>query len=87
MQPFLGELLMGGMRLRDLTGLFKDIPSEDRAYWSGHFFVDKQQQPLIEFGRPYLLMLNDGRQGQVVVTDCASMEGEAVRVEFASLGS
>jgi hypothetical protein len=87
MQPFLGELLMGGMRLRDLAGLFVDPPSESHAYWSGHFFVDKRQRPLIEFGRPYLLMLNDGRQGQVVVTDCAFVEGEAVRVEFAPVGS
>ena len=87
MQRFLGELLMGGVRLRDLTGSMLDVPAGNGAFWSGFFLVDVQQQPLFERGRPYLLMLDDGRQGQVVVTELEPVEGGAMRVEFEPVGS
>lgn len=83
MQPFLGDLLMGGMRLRDLCGLFVDVPAGDESIWSGHFLVDNAKRGLFELGRPYLLMLDDGRSGRVVVTNLDdATDDNALRVEF-----
>ena len=83
MQPFLGDLLMGGIRLRHLSGQMVDIPAGHESIWSGHFSIDDGDRGLFEIGRPYMLVLDDGRTGRVVVTKLGESAHEcAVRVEF-----
>ena len=82
MQPFVGELLLGGIRLRDLVGLFMDVPTGHDAYWQGHFLVDRSNLSYFELGRPYMLLLNDGRSCRVMVTKFEIAEQDSMRVDF-----
>ena len=83
MNRFHGDLLMGGVRLRELDGEIDEVVHGDDELWSGRFRVDRKQQSLFEIGRPYLLVLDDGRSGQVEVTNITGEEDrEAVLIRF-----
>jgi len=68
MHPFHGNLLIGGMALKDLDGVIDEDAGEELPHWSGSFTLDRSQTPLLQIGRPYRLILDDGRAGQVVVS-------------------
>ena len=68
MSTFHGDLLLGGAALRDLDGKLELIPSDDTEHWTGEFSVDPDATSLLEIGRQYLLILDDGRAEKVVVT-------------------
>lgn len=72
MARFHGDLLIGGMTLRhlhvDLEQDRRKRGSKDRLL-AGRFEVDDGQQGLIQVGRPYRLQLEDGRAGQIIVSE------------------
>lgn len=78
-----GRLLIGGMILRDLYGsvtLGSDCPS---AEWCGHLLVDPTDNEYLETGRSYLLELDDGRAGKIVVSRVECLIGQRrLRVVF-----
>jgi hypothetical protein len=65
-------LLIGGMALKDLEGeLEQEAPDHDSGDWTlaGKVNLQAQAQELLEVGRTYRLLLDDGRAGQVVVNN------------------
>ena len=71
MTHFHGDLLLGGARLRDLEGDMTELPVGHDEDWSGEFRIDSDLLELIELERPYLLILDDGRNGHVTLTEAA----------------
>ena len=69
MVEFHGDLLMGGCVLRNLHGTLEETSPGDAPAWSGHFEIDSTQKESVEVGRQYLLMLEDGRNAEVMVTN------------------
>lgn len=65
---FHGDLLIGGMSLKDLDGDVDEDTSEHPGSFSGRFTIEADRQDVLETGRPYRLMLDDGRAGQVIVS-------------------
>jgi hypothetical protein len=61
-----GNLLIGGMSLKDLDGLV-EADCARSEHWKGMLTVTHEITSLLEVGRPYRLELDDGRAGQVVV--------------------
>ena len=74
MTHFHGDLLLGGARLRDVEGEITELPVGHDEDWSGEFWIDSDQLELIELERPYLLVLDDGRKGQVKLTETSPDE-------------
>ena len=85
MVKFQGDLLLGGSALRDLQGVLQTNSDTGAIYWAGQFQIQKQNQPTLEVGRPYLLLLDDGRSSRVVVTQCEEDQSQdALNVHFES---
>ena len=68
MHEFHGDLLIGGFAIRSLHGELDEAPDDTSSEWSGHFEIEPSQKEVLEVGRQYLLMLDDGRNAEVVVT-------------------
>ena len=68
MLQFHGDLLLGGARLRELEGQIDESNGDQQVNWSGEFRIAPDQVEMVEIGRPYLLVLNDGRTGRVQIT-------------------
>ena len=69
MQTFQGNLLIGGLALNNVEGMLCDDESGAPSNWSGKFRVDLCQHEALEIDRQYLLMLDDGRNREVVLTE------------------
>jgi hypothetical protein len=83
MLAFHGDLLIGGMAVKNLEVVLEDGSADPSAMWCGQFTVDPCQQEVLELGRQYLLMLDDGRNREVVLTDIqAANDEESVVCEF-----
>jgi hypothetical protein len=83
METFHGDLLIGGMRLRDLDGFIDGDPAGESGRWSGQFVLDRTQVHSLQVGRPYLLQLDDGRTARVVVSRMDVPVGHVrLRIEF-----
>jgi len=79
-----GTLLIGGMRLDDLSGACEQDPAT--GCWRGKLFVDQYQGSYLHTERLYRLELDDGRATQVVLHRISPVSGEALmRVEFESV--
>lgn len=79
MHEFEGDLLIGGMSLRNLHGeLEQEEPAANSREWllAGQVHVSPQQAQQLALERRYLLMLSDGREGLVELTRLASADGE-----------
>ncbi|HZZ27536.1 MAG TPA: hypothetical protein VFE46_05965 [Pirellulales bacterium] len=74
-----GELLIGGMALRQLQGR---IEQEEQAVnsraWllSGKLRLSSQHGSQLELERQYLLRIDDGREGLVELTRLTPTEGD-----------
>ncbi|MEM8678102.1 MAG: hypothetical protein AAGF97_02000 [Planctomycetota bacterium] len=84
MSGFRGDLLLGGARLRALDGDLTEFPSGHEAVWAGEFRLTHDQANQVEVGRPYLLILDDGRGGKVELTDLATEEDGQALARFAT---
>lgn len=72
-----GQLLIGGLRLKDVRGtLEQDAGADARQQWSGELLVAVEQSDLLETARPYRLELDDGRAGQVIVARVEMLPGQ-----------
>jgi hypothetical protein len=75
MSEFHGNLLIGGMTLKHLSGsLDEELPAEN-AGWHGELSIEPQQAELIQSGRPYRLELDDGRAGKIVIRRVDRVDG------------
>lgn len=72
-----GQLLIGGIRLKDVCGTLEhDSGVDARQHWSGELLVAVEQSRLLETERPYRLELDDGRAGQVIVARVEMLPGQ-----------
>ena len=72
-----GQLLIGGLRLKDVRGtLEQEADVDSGSGWSGQLLVDAEQVDLLETARAYRLELDDGRAGQVVVARVEMLPGQ-----------
>jgi hypothetical protein len=74
-----GELLIGGMALRQLHGeLEREEPTRNSSAWllSGRLRFSAQHGSQLELERQYLLRIDDGREGLVELTSLTSDEGD-----------
>src|SRR5687768_6086776 len=72
MHDFEGDLLIGGMRLKHLHGeLEQEGPEAKNGEWllAGRLDLSPEEQKLLELNRRYRLQLEDGRAGQVVISN------------------
>lgn len=75
MSEFHGNLLIGGMTLKNLSGtLDEDAPCEN-AGWHGELAIEPRQSELLQSGRPYRLELEDGRAGKIVIVRVDRIDG------------
>lgn len=71
-----GNLLIGGMTLKNLSGkLHEEAPAHGER-WGGELLIDREQSRFLETERPYRLELEDGRAGKIVITRFESVSGE-----------
>jgi hypothetical protein len=83
MREFHGDLLIGGLAIRHLHGRLEEGESTGDKRWSGQFEIEPSQEEVLEIGRQYLLMLEDGRNAEVMVTQVHPEPAEqAVVCEF-----
>ena len=74
-----GELLIGGMALRQLHGeLEREEPTRNSSAWllSGRLRFSAQHGGQLELERQYLLRIDDGREGLVELTSLTSTDGD-----------
>jgi hypothetical protein len=79
MHAFDGDLLIGGVSLRDLHGeLEQQEQASDSRDWllAGQMHVPPDQGKQLELERQYLLKLKDGREGLVELTRLWPGDGE-----------
>lgn len=69
MTHFHGELLLGGARLRPLEGEITELPVGHDELWSGEFRIETDKLEMVQIGRSYLLILDDGRDSRVELTE------------------
>jgi hypothetical protein len=72
MSEFHGNLLIGGMALKNVVGTLERDESSPDGTWRGELAIDPNQNEYLESGRPYRLELEDGRAGKIVIkcVDC-----------------
>ena len=85
MQDIHGDLLIGGMRLKDVRcEVEKERPSDDSTDYemSGHLHLPSEQLDLLQLNREYRIQLEDGRGGQVVLSRIAAEREDDLLVDF-----
>lgn len=83
-----GRLLIGGMTLKDLSGVVELSRDCGCAQWCGHLLVEPHHSEHLEEGRPYRLELDDGRAGQIAVRRVECCLGQRkLRVAFEGLSA
>lgn len=75
MSEFHGNLLIGGMTLKNLSGTLEEEAPVENAPWHGELSIDLQQSRLLESGRPYRLEFEDGRAGKIVILKVNRIDG------------
>ena len=87
MHSFHGDLLIGGLAIKNLDGeIDGDETSSQQAAWEGQFKVDPCQTEVLELGRQYLLILDDGRNREVMLTEIDEQADDAVVCRFEACG-
>lgn len=76
MSEFHGNLLIGGMTLKNLSGTLDEDPLSENARWHGELSIEPQQFELIQPGRPYRLELEDGRAAKIVILQVDRVAGQ-----------
>jgi hypothetical protein len=69
MRTIHGDLLMGGVAIREIDGIVDDVTDDCGGHQEGKFEVEAQKQSILELGRPYLLLLDDGGTIELVVKE------------------
>jgi hypothetical protein len=76
MSEFHGNLLIGGMRLKNLSGTLDEIETGQGGGWRGELFIEPRQNEYLQPDRPYRLELDDGRAGTIAITRIGYVVGE-----------
>ena len=86
MHEFEGNLLIGGARLSHIHGeLELEHEDEDHDWdFAGRILLHRHECESLECERRYLLVLADGRAGQVVLLRLESTDDEHMIAEFAA---
>lgn len=88
MTEFHGNLLIGGMTLKNLIGRIDEETHGRNGVWHGALTVDLNQSEHLECGRPYRLELEDGRAAKVVITRLDRHDGQqSLQIAFDGLSS
>ena len=87
MVRFHGDLLLGGVALRDLEGELPEHGSSDPQRACGHFRIRACAGSALEVGRPYLLLLKNGTTQRVVVTRWDDAPQQMLDVHFQALAA
>lgn len=88
MSEFHGNLLIGGMTLKNLSGELDEHGPSPTAPWRGELIVDPRQNEFLQSGRPYRLELEDGRAGMIVITRIEGAADDAnLHAEFDGLSA
>jgi hypothetical protein len=82
MTEFHGDLLIGGLAVKDVDGMLASDSLEAAESWVGRFAIDPCQQEVLETGRQYLLILDDGRNREVMLTEIHADDEGSVVCEF-----
>jgi hypothetical protein len=85
MHEFIGDLLIGGMRLHHVHGEFEvEHPRSDTTDWifSGHLHVSEMQGQYLELDRRYRLELEDGRGANVFVSHIGHEHNNDLVISF-----
>lgn len=80
MREFVGDLLIGGMRLERLRGeLLEESPQPGSRDWvlSGRLQLPDEKLPSLQLHRQYRLLLADGRAGQVLLVNITRANGDS----------
>lgn len=84
MHTFHGNLLIGGMAIRDLDGVLEEGTTDVPQAWRGKFETSPQFSEALQIGRQYLLELDDGRNREVVLTEIDAGSENSLVCEFAA---
>ena len=85
MRRFHGDLLMGGAAIREIDGEVEERVRNHHQPRHGSFEMEAPQRSMMELGRPYLLLTDDGDSVELVVTDIgATVNPSRVLVQFES---
>ncbi len=76
---FFGDLLLGGIRLQRLECELHEVPNSEEELWTGRFRIPAEQAQLFEVDRPYLLELEDGRRGRVIVNSIVNFTSNGAK--------
>src|SRR6266487_2236742 len=88
MPDFRGNLLIGGMTLKNLVGTLDQENCCQNAKWCGELIIDLNSNEHLELNRPYRLELDDGRAGKIVIRRVDCVVGQRkLRVAFDGLSS
>lgn len=69
MEEIHGNLLVGGMTLKNLCGIIDNgVASGADNVWHGRISLNRTDKNCVQIGRRCRLELDDGRAGQVVVS-------------------
>ena len=85
MRRFDGKLLMGGWILRHVQGeLDEESPASDSEEWllTGRLTIGPDDGRQLQLDRMYRLELDDGRAGQVVVSQIEAADETQVFAQF-----
>jgi hypothetical protein len=69
MRRFHGDLLMGGVSIRDIDGVLDDMTLDGSCQQEGSFEVEAQTASSLEVGRPYLLLMDGGDSVKLVMKE------------------
>ena len=77
MSEFHGNLLIGGLRLKNLSGTLDEVETGRGGGWRGELFIEPRLNEHLQPGRPYRLELDDGRSGTIAITRIGYVVGES----------
>ncbi len=71
-----GNLLIGGMTLKNVLARLAEDSPPPGAKWRGELLIEPEQTRNLELGRPYRLELEDGRAGKIAITRIDNLDGQ-----------
>ena len=85
MRTFHGDLLIGGFAIREIDGVIDEEDVQPDHHDEGYFEVDADNQAVLELGRPYLLVTEQGESIKLVVKALGEASDNRVVVQFESI--
>jgi hypothetical protein len=77
MSEFHGNLLIGGMRLKNLSGTLDEVEPGQGGAWREELAIEPWLNEHLQPGRRYRLELDDGRSGTIAITRIGYVVGDS----------